>query len=92
MRITKALTHTFVFLVLCTSFLSCEGIIDIQEDSLRFQKGVLDLSKFEFKEESVVELKGDWEFYHNDFHYPPFHGKKNLTGYLDVPNSWQGQE
>jgi|JI8StandDraft_1071087.scaffolds.fasta_scaffold00316_17 sigma-B regulation protein RsbU (phosphoserine phosphatase) len=69
---------------------SCGDVDIVPDERFVFKKGVIDLSHFQFTESSVVEMRGDWEFYYNDFHYPPFHGKKELTGYLNVPESWQG--
>lgn len=61
-------------------------------DSLRFRQGILDLREITFKENTAIDLQGEWELYFDEFHYPPFHGKKALMGYLAIPNSWQGEE
>ncbi len=85
---TGLILTTFVF------FLSCLRGTDetVGSEPIRFQKAVLDLSNFTFRETSMVELSGEWELYFGEFHYPPFHGKKDLTGYLAIPKSWQGEE
>lgn len=71
---------------------TCSEIDIVPDERMSFKKGVLDLSQFQFTEQSVVEMRGEWEFFYNDFHYPPFKGKKELSGYLMVPDSWQGME
>ncbi|ABZ97565.1 PP2C family protein-serine/threonine phosphatase [Leptospira biflexa] len=62
------------------------------EGDLRFRQGILDLREITFKENTSIELQGEWELYFGEFHYPPFHGQKELTGYLAIPNSWQNEE
>ncbi len=82
----------FPFIISLLSFTTCSDIDVVPEESILFKRGVLDLSQIHFTEQTIVEMRGEWEFYYNDFHYPPFHGKKELTGYLNVPESWQGLE
>ncbi|PKA27306.1 protein phosphatase [Leptospira sp. mixed culture ATI2-C-A1] len=62
------------------------------DGNLHFRQGVLDLTEITFKEDTAINLEGEWELYFGEFHYPPFHGKKELTGYLAIPNSWQNEE
>ncbi|TGN13430.1 PP2C family protein-serine/threonine phosphatase [Leptospira ilyithenensis] len=84
--------QSLIFVIAFSLFalVGCDGIFIIPEDNLVFKEGLLDLRTFTFNEESVVDIKGDWEFYYGEFHYPPFHGEKKLTGYLNIPDSWQG--
>ena len=87
MRKQILLTGVFSLLVLQLACLNPE-----QEEPHRFRQGVLDLRELTFKEDTIVDLQGEWELYYGDFHYPPFHGEKPLTGYLAIPSSWQDEE
>ncbi|TGL63909.1 protein phosphatase [Leptospira ognonensis] len=82
----------FTLLVSLACINTCSEVDIVPEERVNFKKGVLDLSQLQFTEQSVVEMRGEWEFFYNDFHYPPFQGKKELSGYLNVPESWQGME
>lgn len=97
MRKQILLTGVFSLLVLQLACLNPE-----QEEPHRFRQGVLDLRELTFKEDTIVDLQGEWELYYGDFHYPPFTEKnhsqdiwpslvlgkmRNLVG-----KSYQGQD
>lgn len=54
------------------------------------KKGILDLTKWNFKNDGVIKLDGEWEFYWQTFqshsHTKP--DNEAMTGYIFVPGSW----
>ena len=57
--------------------------------------GLLDLSNWDFAEDGIVSLNGQWEFYWGRLLNPgDFDDKKppKMTGYLNVPGSWRGYD
>lgn len=87
MRKQILLTGVFSLLLFTFACLNPE-----QEEPHRFRQGVLDIHDLTFNENTIIDLQGEWEFYFGEFHYPPFHGEKPLTGYLAIPSSWQDEE
>jgi signal transduction histidine kinase len=56
--------------------------------SLKAQKGILDLRGLDFNETSSVPLRGEWEFYWERFVQPgEFHVLASIH-YVDLPSSW----
>ncbi|TGN17984.1 PP2C family protein-serine/threonine phosphatase [Leptospira idonii] len=92
MRIDPSSPLRFLVGIFFLFLWGCDGVFLLPEETLVFRKGILDLSTYTFKEDSIVDIQGEWELYYDEFHYPPFHGEKKLTAYLDLPNSWQGME
>ncbi|MDF3821107.1 SpoIIE family protein phosphatase [Leptospira sp. 96542] len=87
----KRIVFLISLYVLCLSCIQ-EGIYFQPENKYRFKQGVLDISDLSFHENTILDLRGEWELYYGEFHYPPFHGQKPLTGYLEIPESWDGKE
>lgn len=59
------------------------------------EKGVLDLGQWDFDRGGVIKLKGDWEFYWQQFLYQQdFSGRTppDMTGHLMSPGIWRFQE
>lgn len=62
-----------------------------QEEKQQAQKGVLDLSNWDFEKDGVVSLDGEWEFYWNQLlTYEDFNGEEEnkLDGYYKIPSVW----
>ncbi|MCP4134814.1 MAG: hypothetical protein GY754_27820 [bacterium] len=83
------LLSLFVFplLVSCGSMFS-PGIKPPEVD-----KGVLDLSNWDFKNNGPVELKGEWEFYWEKLLNAENFQQENFpekTGYISLPGLWNG--
>ncbi|MGE5410813.1 MAG: ATP-binding protein [Clostridiales bacterium] len=55
-------------------------------------KGVIDLSSWDFNENGIIELNGQWEFYWNKTFYPSdFYSSKNDSiHYFKLPSQWNG--
>ncbi|MCG8334333.1 MAG: ATP-binding protein [Proteobacteria bacterium] len=57
------------------------------------QKGVLDVSRWDFKTAGPLSLDGQWEFYWNKLISPNDFASGQLlqrTGYIDAPGYWDG--
>jgi signal transduction histidine kinase len=52
------------------------------------EKGILDLSDYDFIASGPVELKGEFEFYWNQMLSPPLENYKGEMTYINVPGSW----
>lgn len=62
-----------------------------QNENQQAQKGVLDLSNWDFEKDGVVGLDGEWEFYWNQLlTYEDFKGEeeKKPDGYYKIPDVW----
>ncbi|GBF49372.1 stage II sporulation protein E [Leptospira ryugenii] len=92
MRRVQFVKRIFLLFLILPLLLSCETWEDLESEEILFRKGTMDLSKVPFGEDTVVPFQGDCELYFNELHYPPFHGEKSLTAYLNFQESWQGQE
>jgi two-component system, sensor histidine kinase ChiS len=59
------------------------------------EKGVLDLSEWNFEKDGTIQLNGEWEFYWEqmlkpgDFTSP---GKPDPTGFITLPGYWNRQD
>jgi sigma-B regulation protein RsbU (phosphoserine phosphatase) len=84
-------SYTYLLAALLVT-LSCSDISEEIDEIPIFKKGRLDLSHLEFQEETKIELVGEWEFYYKHFYDSPFPEFRELTGYLNVPQTWQGYE
>lgn len=89
-KLMRKIFLVMVFGAVTLFHIQCQNI-DIGRNYV-FRQGVLDLTEVTFKESTTIDLQGEWELYFGEFHYPPFHGKKELTGYLAIPSSWQEEE
>ena len=57
--------------------------------------GVVDLSDWEFEEDGIISLSGDWEFYWEKLLEPADFLEKpqpEKTGFIYVPSDWNGYE
>jgi len=53
------------------------------------EKGVLDLSSWDFETSGTVDLSGKWEFYWEELLYPnDFREGRKKTGFMYVPAGW----
>ncbi|MBF0237669.1 MAG: Hpt domain-containing protein, partial [SAR324 cluster bacterium] len=57
-------------------------------------RGVLDLRQWDFQQDEVVNLDGEWQFYWNQLLLPEDLETKQgrLSGYFKVPKSWNNYE
>lgn len=60
------------------------------KNQLQAERGVIDLKNFDFEQNSLVSLRGEWEFYWNELLTP-----EELTGlktenYIQIPAGWKG--
>ena len=80
------LSLVFFTLTLCCS--GCSAVFS--PDQPKAEKGILDLTQWQFEENGVIKLDGQWEFYWNQLLEP--HQLKDagipMTGYIDVPGTW----
>ena len=77
-------------LLLVTCLYSLTGI---GQSNSSAKKGILDLSKWNWKTNGVADLNGEWEFYWNTFYNA---GKTDTsqhaqTNYIDVPGFWNSK-
>ena len=94
----KILNQYIIYIILIVGVLSF-FIILISKDNSNLEKmpisekGVLDLSRWHFTKNGVIQLNGEWEFYYKQLlQYEDFHNdEKNttLTGYINVPGNWK---
>ena len=54
----------------------------------RANKGVLDLTQWDFASDGPVKLSGDWKFYWNDFILDSLNPSKVDSGFMEVPGLW----
>lgn len=57
------------------------------------EKGILNLTKWNFKKDGIVNLSGEWKFYWNKLIQPEhFHLlPQKMTGYIKMPSYWINQ-
>lgn len=57
------------------------------------KQGVLDLSKWDFEEQGLVDLDGEWEFYENELLSPSEiqQSSNKKSTYFSVPGTWKGK-
>ena len=80
MRI-QTVTYLFV-LAVCTL-----SSLHAQEEPL-VEKGVLDLTEYDFLNNGPVEVKGEYEFYWNQMISPALEGDSGEMIYTKIPGSW----
>ncbi|PWV88466.1 signal transduction histidine kinase LytS [Paenibacillus cellulosilyticus] len=65
-----------------------------QSGDLRVQNGVMDLSSWNYEQDPIIRLDGDWEFYWNEL-LTPEDSRMNAppvnTAYMKVPSNWNGK-
>ena len=91
-RIGRILFSSFTALIVMTLVAASVFILMDKEQKLpRAQKGVLDLSAWDFKEDGIVKFDGQWEFYWKRFlHYEDIQNNPALRPdrLAKVPEVW----
>ena len=54
----------------------------------KVEKGIIDLSEWDFNTDKVLNLDGEWEFYPNEFINPKSFPKNDNANFVKVPSSW----
>ncbi|MDQ6419650.1 ATP-binding protein [Paenibacillus sp. LHD-117] len=54
-------------------------------------QGVLDLSGWDFREQGLADLNGQWEFVEGELASASRFGEQASASYLSVPGTWQGK-
>lgn len=90
----KFLFHGFikVFLIVAVLFFTGCGP---EKASQLAEKGILDLSDWDFEKDGKVNLDGEWEFYWQKLLEPAAYSGPETpqkTGYFDVPGYWNQHE
>ena len=68
-----------------------DGIGD--EEDYATIRGVVDLSQWDFEEDGIINLHGEWEFYWEKLLEPgDFAKNPEKTGYIYVPGDWNGYQ
>lgn len=56
------------------------------------EKGVLDLTEWDFQKDGAIKIDGEWELYWKQLlTYDDFHEKENIykpSGYFNIPKVW----
>jgi response regulator RpfG family c-di-GMP phosphodiesterase len=87
-------TSVFLLLAIMIVLSSCSHRIDSVKPP-EAVNGILDLSHWVFENKAVLELKGEWEFYWNNFYDNEdfYDGSKiEKTGNIIIPGVWNGYE
>ncbi|WP_210411532.1 HD domain-containing phosphohydrolase [Oceanispirochaeta crateris] len=87
-------TSVFLLLAIMIVLSSCSHGMN-SEKLPEAVNGVLDLSHWDFENKAVLELKGEWEFYWNNFYDNEdfYDGSKiEKTGNIIIPGVWNGYE
>lgn len=85
----------FVIVIAILSTIIIYTTFNTSKNNIDAVNGRLDLNNWDFQEQGILSLKGDWEFYYNqllspeDFKSDAVNNPK-LTGYIKVPSSWNG--
>lgn len=71
-------------------FFSCSPTEKIEE----VKNAEIDLSNWNFEEQGVVDLRGKWEFYWNEFYTSDDFKEQNIVAedYINVPSLWNKHE
>jgi signal transduction histidine kinase len=80
---------SFWFLAIAFFYsLSC-----FSQSNVLAKKGILDLSKWDWKTNGIADLNGEWEFYWNTWYDPakPDSGLSIQTNYITVPGFWNSK-
>ncbi|MBY3622121.1 response regulator [Acinetobacter sp. CUI P1] len=83
-----------LFFILAFSLLVSIYSPTIQDQETPVAKqGVLDLSKWDFEKQGLVDLDGEWEFYENELLSPTEIQQRidKKSTYLTVPGTWKGK-
>lgn len=83
-----------LFFILAFSLLVSIYSPTIQDQETPVAKqGVLDLSKWDFEKQGLVDLDGEWDFYENELLSPTEIQQRidKKSTYLTVPGTWKGK-
>lgn len=80
------------FLSVVTFFIIYVKTVPVQ-NSPHAKNGVLDLSQWNFRDQGLANLDGEWEFYEGKLLEPVDfrEGVRSDLGYLSVPGTWKGK-
>ena len=82
--------QSIILILVIFSFInSCSKVKEVE--SPKAIDGVIDLRKWNFIENGIVKLDGNWEFYESQLlNYSDFKNldKSKMTGYIQVPKKW----
>lgn len=89
-----AMAIFIVIFVVCISEIFSFASFDKRIANLHIKNGVLNLLKWDFKRDGVVELSGHWKFYWNKLVYPEdlINSNVEMTGLIKVSSVWNGLE
>lgn len=55
------------------------------------KKGVIDLSEWDFQNDGIISLNGEWEFYWNQLLDPDDFRTNTTKSFIEIPGVWNGQ-
>lgn len=69
---------------------------DTQVNHLQVRDGVMDLTAWNYKQNKIIKLDGEWEFYWNELLTPQDFqkadaDKPSYTAFMEVPSRWNGK-
>jgi len=77
-------TYRLILLVISTLIISgCKN-----KNNLQIQKGVLNVSDWNFKEKGIITLNGEWQFYWNQLLEPQKVQDSLIKNYIELPAVW----
>ncbi|PJI07541.1 MULTISPECIES: sensor domain-containing diguanylate cyclase [Clostridium] len=79
----RLLLVSLIFLVCCVLFISYSN----KNDNVAAYKGSINLKKYDFNKNGVVNLQGQWELYYNSILTPEQLKNKRSNKYLTVPGN-----
>lgn len=85
-----------LFIVVASIFILQLTLVELEENTTfpkNHKNGVIDFTDTDFNNTKIIGLAGDYEFYWNQLLAPESFtdsNPKNLTGYLKLPNIWNG--
>ncbi|MEK4296067.1 hypothetical protein BSK65_04380 [Paenibacillus odorifer] len=90
------LIYLIAFISLATIPLSIFIDNDQHENYLQVQKGSMDLSTWDYGQQKIIKLDGEWEFYWNQLLMPEHFiesstDKPAPTALMEVPSRWNGK-
>lgn len=82
----KNISKYKLLLIFTIIFFSCLNTLHAQET---VTNGILDISKTDFSDKSIIKLDGQWEFYYNKIlSYSDFQNSNPKAQYYNVPALW----
>lgn len=89
--ITVPALYCGLILLLSLFFLLPKQLNATQEPP-RAQKGILDLTDWDFSRDGTLKINGEWEFYWKKLLTPEDFKKKKIekTGFMNIPRVWNG--